>query len=131
VFDLKAMILSLLLNDDIMRQENFAEGYDVFTGKGTQLEDVYGEIHTGDAWEPAQQRFCGDDPCHMPVALVVFGDKSHLDLHGTLSTLPITFTSSCFNHKSRNSSEFWRPLAFIPNLSYGATSSRPVSHTFG
>jgi len=53
VFDLKAMILSLLLNDNIMRQENFAEGYDVFTGKGTQLEDVYGEIHTGDAWEPA------------------------------------------------------------------------------
>lgn len=124
VFNLKAMLLSLLLDDNLMRPENLAKGYNIFTGKGSQPDDVYGEIHTGDAWEPSRRRFCGDDPRNMPVALVVFGDKSHLDLHGTLSTLPLTFTLSCFNQKSRNSSEFWRPLAFIPNLSYGATSSK-------
>ena len=124
VFNLKAMILSLLLDDNLMTPENLAQGYDIFTGTSSQPDDVYGEIHTGDAWEPARRRFCGDDPRNMPVALVVFGDKSHFDLHGTLSTLPLTFTLSCFNLKSRNSSEFWRPLAFIPNLSYGATSSK-------
>jgi hypothetical protein len=124
VFNLKAMILSLLLDDNLMRPKNIAEGFDIFTGKGSLPDDVYGEIHTGDAWEPAREHFCGDDPCNMPVALIIFGDKSHLDLHRSLSTLPLTFTLSLFNEKSRNRSELWQPLSFIPNLSYGATSSK-------
>jgi hypothetical protein len=124
VFNIEAMILSLLLDENVMRPENIAEGYDIFTGKGNQSEDVYGEIQTGDAWEPARQHFCGEDSCNMPVALVIFGDKSHLDLHGSLSTLPLAFTLTCFNEKSRNRFVFWRPLSFIPNLSYGATSSK-------
>jgi hypothetical protein len=61
---------------------------------------------------------------NMPIALVVFGDKSHLDLHGSLSTLPIIFTLSCFNHVSRNKEEFCCPLAFLPNLSYGVLTSK-------
>jgi hypothetical protein len=117
------MILSLVLDENLMHHNNIAEGYDIFTGKGSEPDDFYGEIHTGDAWEPARKHFCGDDPSNMPLALVVFGDKSHLNLHGTLSTLLLTFTLSCFNKKSRNKSEFWRPLSFIPNLCYGATSS--------
>ncbi len=103
VFNLEAMILSLVLDENLMHPNNIAEEYDIFTGKGSQPDDVYGEIHTGDAWEPARQHFCGDDPSNMPLALVIFGDKSHLDLHGTLSTLPLTFTLSCF--KATNSQE--------------------------
>jgi hypothetical protein len=60
----------------------------------------------------------------MPLALVVFADKSHLDLHGSLSTLPIIFTLSFFNEKSRNSVDFWRPIAFLPNLNAGSLTSR-------
>jgi hypothetical protein len=59
----------------------------------------------------------------MPLALVVFADKSHLDLHGSLSTLPIIFTLSFFNEKSRNSVDFWRPTAFLPNLNAGSLTS--------
>ena len=120
VYDLKAMIMSLLTDKRLMNPENIAPGYDLFTGK--LVGDVHhlGEIHTGDAWEPARQRFCGDDPHNMPLALVVFADKSHLDLHGSLSTLPIIFTLSCFSKQSRNSVNFWRPMAFIPNLNAGS-----------
>ena len=53
------------------------------------------------------------------IALIVFGDKSHTDLHGTLSVTPLTFTLTCFNRAARNNNNFWRPLAYIPNLSYG------------
>ncbi len=60
----------------------------------------------------------------MPIALVIFGDKTHLDLHGSLSTLPIIFTLSYFNQESRNKDKFWHPLAFLPNLSYGALSRK-------
>jgi hypothetical protein len=55
----------------------------------------------------------------MPVGLIVFGDKSHTDLHGTLSLMPVTFTLTLFNRKFRNNSNAWRPLAYLPNLSYG------------
>ncbi len=77
VFNLEAMILSLVLDEILMHHDNIAEGYDIFTGKGSQPDDVYGEIHTGDAWKPAWQHFCGDDSINMPLALVFFGDKSH------------------------------------------------------
>ena len=64
VFDAKAMILSLLHDHTVMRKENFAEGYDIFTGKEWKDEECnnkYGEIHTGDAWKPALRRYCGND----------------------------------------------------------------------
>jgi hypothetical protein len=76
----------------------------------------------------ARNHFCGENPNNMPLALVIFGDNSHLDLHGSLSTLPLTSTLSCFNQRSRNKSEFWRPLSFIPNLSYGSSSSKNSSN---
>ena len=110
-----------------MKPKNIAHSYNLFIGKcvGNNTDDRYEEIHTGDAWEPAQQRFCGNDnPINMPIAFVIFADKSHLDLHGSLSTLPTIFTLSCFNQESRNKGEFWRPLAFLPNLSYGALSTK-------
>ncbi len=60
----------------------------------------------------------------MPIALVIFGDKSHLDMHGSLFILLIIFKLSCFTQESRNKDKFWRPLAFLPNLSYGALSTK-------
>ena len=124
VYDLEAMIMSLLTDERLMKKENIADGYDLFTGKSVGEVLHLGDIHTGEAWEPARQRFCGDEPHNMPIALVIFADKSHLDLHGTLSTIPLIFTLSCFNEQSRNSVDFWRPMAFIPNLNVGSLTSR-------
>ncbi len=107
-----------------MTPENITHGYDLFTGKSVGDVHHLGEIHTGDAWQPARQRFCGDDQHNMPLGLVVFADKSHLDLHESLVTLPIIFTLSCFNEQSRNSINFWRPMGFIPNLNAGSLTSR-------
>ena len=123
VFDLEAQILSLLLDDSLMQPENFADQYDIFTGKATGPNLHYGEIHTGDSWEPARKHFCGDDyPNNMPVGLIVFGDESHFDSKGTLKTMPLMFTLSLFNQRARNDVPFWRPMAYIPNLGYGAAT---------
>jgi len=89
VYDLEAMIMSLMMDKRLMNPENIAPGCDLFTGKSVGDIHHLGEIHTGDTWEPAHQRFCGDDPHNMPLGLVVFADKSHLDLHGSLAILPI------------------------------------------
>jgi hypothetical protein len=59
----------------------------------------------------------------MPVALIVFADKSHTDLHGALSFTPIIFTLTLFNCSARNNPKFWRPMGYIPNLIYGKGTS--------
>jgi hypothetical protein len=64
----------------------------------------------------------------MPVGLIVFGDKPHTDLHGTLSQTPIIFTLTLFNHAEQNDSKFWRPIGYIPNLGYRRGTSNKT-HT--
>ncbi len=59
----------------------------------------------------------------MPVGLIVFGDKSHTDLHGALSLTSIIFTLTLFTRAARNDSKFWRPIGYIPNLGYGRGTS--------
>jgi hypothetical protein len=89
VFDTKHMIISLLTDPSVMNKKNFAEGYDVLTGKvdNHPANNKYGEVHTGDAWLPARDRCC-QNKTDMPVGLIAFGDKSHTYLHGALS--PVT-----------------------------------------
>ena len=65
----------------------------------------------------------------MPLALIVFGDKSHTDLHGSLAVTPIVFTLTLFNQDARNNKSFWRPLAYIPNLSHGKGKSNKTKST--
>ena len=99
VFDTKAMILSILHDAVLMQPDNLAEGLDIFTGTvdaKCHHSSLYGEIHTGNAWTPAVQLFCGSQGKYMPFGVVVFGDKSHTDLHGSLSCTPITFTATVF-----------------------------------
>jgi hypothetical protein len=96
VFDTKEMIISLLTDPLLMTDSNFAKGYSVLTGKvgmNNPCNSKYSEVHTCDAWLPARNRYCTVTKQQtMPVALIVFGDKSHTDLHGTLSLTPIIFT---------------------------------------
>jgi hypothetical protein len=120
VFDTKHMIISLLSEPSIINEKIFAEGYNVLTGKvdNHPANNKYGEVRTGDAWLPTRDRYCQNET-DMPVRLIVFGDKSHTDLHGALSLAPIIFTLTLFNHAARKDSKFWRPIGYIPNLGYG------------
>ena len=133
VFNAKHMILDLLTDKNLMNKSNFAEGYDIFSGDvdpNHESNQKYSEVHTGDEWLPARDRFCSPpDLTHndMPIALIIFGDKSHTDLHGALALTPIIFTLTLFNITSRNNAKFWRPLAYIPNLGYGKNKADKTS----
>jgi hypothetical protein len=120
---MKEMLTSLLTDQTIMVDTNFTDGYDVLTEDvdvDNPSNDKYGEVHTGDAWIPTRDRYCWNPQGPtMPVGLIVFGDKSHTNLHGTLSLTPIIFTLTLFNQTARNNTGFWRPLGYILNLSYG------------
>jgi hypothetical protein len=49
------------MDERLMTSENIAHGFDFITGKSIGDLHELGEIHTGDTWQPACQRFCGDD----------------------------------------------------------------------
>jgi hypothetical protein len=132
VFDTKAMLINILTDSSIMIQSNFAEGYNVLTGEvdmNNPCNHKYGEVHTGDAWMPTKERYCDAQNGNiMPVGLIIFGDKSHTDLHGALSLTPIIFTLTLFNRSARNNTKVWRPMGYVPNLSYGkGTANRSLT----
>jgi hypothetical protein len=108
-----------------MNQENIADGYNIFTGdvdENHKSNHNYGEIHTGDEWIPARNHYCrphDNFTNDMPVGIVIFGDKSHTDLHSALALTPIIFTLTFFSEKCRNNPKFWRVLGYLPNLGYG------------
>lgn len=122
------MILSLLQDESLMTPENLAEGYDIFTGKPTETVTHYGEVHTGDAWEPARKHYCGDVEGNMPIGLIIFGDKTHFDHNGVLCTTPVMFTLTCFNEAARKQAKFWRPISFMPNLDYCVDPNEKKPH---
>lgn len=126
VFDAQAMIMDILSNSALMKTENFAVGYDIFTGdvdENHPSNKYYGEIHTGDEWIPARDKYCCSNSDDMPVSIVIFGDKSHTDLHGALALTPIIFTLTLFNQRCRNDPQFWRVLGYLPNLGHGKNKS--------
>ena len=60
VFDTKHMI--------VINEKNFAGGYNVLTGKvdNHPANNKYEEVHTGDAWLPARDRYCQTRlTCHL------------------------------------------------------------------
>jgi hypothetical protein len=82
------MIISLLNDPSVMNKKNFAEGYNVLTGEvdNDPANNKYGEVHTGDAWLPARDRYC-HNKTDMLVGLIVFGDKSQVTHRSTRSTV--------------------------------------------
>ena len=88
VFDVKAVILSILHDPRRMNPRNFAAGYDIFTGASTDGSNLkLNEIHTGSLWNTAREHYCGDTDA-FPLALLCFYDKTHTDLYGALSCAP-------------------------------------------
>jgi hypothetical protein len=55
-----------------MKKENFAEGYDIFTGKPTSPSTHYGEMHTGLAFEQARKSIVVMIQMHLPSLLSYF-----------------------------------------------------------
>jgi len=114
VFDVKALLIAFLNNPYKMHKENFASNYDIFTGKTITSQSRIDEIHTGSLWEPARQKYCGDDSDTFPMALVCFYDKTNTDVFGSLSCAPFICTPTFLNRD--------------PNLGYGKGTAN-VSHT--
>ena len=94
LFDIEFMILSLLTDESLMKDENLCPGYDIFTDEVSYnhpSNQDYDEVHTGDELHGAKSRYCGTKGQYMPLGFTVFCDKTHTDLHGSLSVTTIIF----------------------------------------
>jgi hypothetical protein len=116
IFDVKALLNSFLNDPLKVRQGNFAYNYDIFTGKAKLPTSTFDEIHTGLLWEQARQKYCGDDPDVLPLALVCFYDKTNTDVFGSLSCAPFICTPSLLNKDCPNDDSNYMVLGHIPNL---------------
>ena len=84
---------------------------------------MYGDVHSGDLWKPAVDKYCKGNDKYFPCALGSFYDKTDTDLFGILSMAPFIFVPLFFNQECRNRDLFWHVLEYIPNLSYGRGKS--------
>jgi hypothetical protein len=116
VYDVKAQLLSLLHDPEVMMEDNFASGYDIMTGLPTEESDCYGEVHTGWLWEKARAHYCGNRSNVFPLGLICFYDKTWTDLHGSLSCSPFIVVPTFLNLECRRKVEFHRVLGYVPNL---------------
>ncbi len=80
VFHVKSIILSLLQDPQRMKHDNFASGYDVFTGHATRPNAHLDEIHTGALWSVTLDHYCQGAHNAFPLALLCFYDTTHTDL---------------------------------------------------
>ena len=119
VYKFTKMILSVLHDKSLMIKENFLDHYDIWTGMCTIKVTKFGDVHTGEEWAPAVQKFCKNNKQYFPLPLVCFYNKSHSDLWGGLSSSPMIFCPLIFKQHVRNKVDFWNILQYVPNLSYG------------
>ena len=128
VFNMKVVLERMLCDPNLMKEENIAEGYDLFTGKPKHDASTvyYDEVHSGRRWEEARKRFCGENEKAFPCGLIIFYDKSVADRNGALATSPLMFTCSFFSKKCRGNHEFYDLMGYIPNLDYRAPKSHSI-----
>jgi hypothetical protein len=84
IFDVKALLIAFLNDPLRMHQENFASNYVIVTGKAKLQTSTLDELHTGSLWEQARQKYYGDVPYALPLALVCCYDKTNTDVFGSL-----------------------------------------------
>ena len=123
VYNVRQSIKSLLTDPTLMQAKHFYDDYDIFSGRPKGCINHYSGIHTGKLFEPARRRYCGSDPNNFPCPLVLFYDKTHVDLHGSLACSPIIGWIGIFKESALKSLNAIRVFGYVPNLGYGKSKN--------
>jgi hypothetical protein len=123
VFDTMEVLMSMMEDEGIVCPSNIAESYNFWNGTNTE-SDSYGEIHTGNVWNPTRLAYVGDDPDKLPVPLNGFYDKTHTDNKGILAISPFLITFAFLNLGTRKKLYASFPLGLVPNLNHGRGSRK-------
>ena len=118
-FDFKSMVLSMLIDTDLVHPSNMLVEKDEYLDPSIILTKdeknrVYGDIHTGSWFYIAHSNLCkstNDILC----PIILFIDGTPIDSYGNLKLESVMFTLGIFNRETRNKSSAWRLLGYIPD----------------
>jgi hypothetical protein len=85
---------------------------------------ILGKKHLGYLYQRGIDLCCPSGPnvdprCVRPLRLIFHIDKTHADLFGTLSGIPVQCSLAVLDSEGKYNVHCWRVLAYIPNLSAG------------
>lgn len=116
-------------------QSHIADGIDRDTFRVIKTPDeheydqdaIVGEKHTGFLYQRGIDVHCPSAPnvdptLVRPLVIILHIDKSHADLFGNLSVIPIQYSLGIVDIDGQYNIKAWRVLAYIPNLSVGKGS---------
>ena len=120
-----------LLDDEVVRnhiskgvcRDTFRLKVDATTHENDP-KAILGEKHSGYLYQRAIDLHCPSGPNvdHRrirPLLLIFHIDKTHADLFGTLSGIPVQCSLAMLDSEGQYNVRCWRVLAYIPNLSAG------------
>lgn len=115
VFDLEASLQSLLSDPVLMQPENLTiDLHDPHKFPEVD-EDLFDDITSGYMYELGYNEYCDNDARAVGAFLILFSDSTAIDMHGNLTSEPVTFTLSLFKASVRKRPEAWRVLGYIRN----------------
>ena len=130
-------LLSLLQDPVVMAKENTILGYDVLAGKSAEGEFLdpttlgsnnlntipvpnnshraIGEIYCYTTFQGAVKQYYSEDH-HMPVPIIMYYDKAHVDCNGALGAFPFLAAIDFIRVTSRHLLSNWRFWGYVPKL---------------
>ena len=76
---------------------------------------IFDDFQSGSVHCEAHRRYC-TGPTDILNEILIFIDKSHLDVKGKHTLEPVMFTMDLFKRELRNQPGAWRPIGYLPNL---------------
>ncbi len=114
-FDIKSIIVSLLIDPLIMRDNNLLIDDPAYLRPMEHHHQIYDDIHTGYWFRNAHNHLCKSEN-DLLCPLIFFIDGVSLDKMQKQTLEPVSFTLGIFKRNARNSNNFWRILGYIPNV---------------
>ena len=122
-FDVEEVIRSLLTDPELMKDENllFPNRDDPFEappkwGDIDPLTHVIDDISTGKRYIDSYHYCCKIGGRDILCPILTFQDKTFTDNKGVLCQEPVLITLGIFNRETRNRTDAWRPIGFVPNM---------------
>jgi hypothetical protein len=131
VIDFREQVLSMVLDPDIMKKDNFIQdNFDAETLRPTLHYDDYGpddiidDVNSGSIYHNGIEHFCNTEPptgvdMIVPCPLIFYVDECYTDAFGALGIERVSFTLGFIRSEIRNHDWMWRHLGFAPNLKVG------------
>ena len=108
-------IHSLLSDPNLMTEKNLIFKQNPLEDPNEYEKEFINDINDGDCYKSAYNLYCGNKSTDVLCPLILFIDKTHIDVKGNLTLEPVCLTLGIFNQDTRNKEDSWRIVGFIPS----------------